>query len=195
VRSELPVTLTIIGDGPMRESWQSEARSRGLDPNVSFLGACSLDEVARQMQAAHVFCLPSVRESGGAVLLEAMASARPVVAVSFGGPAEVVDDAVGRGVPPDGPEAVTAALADTFRDIVRHPDSWRQRGEEGRRRAEARYGWDAKITEAIGIYRQVIDHGHDHVRGPAGSILMNNCGDDCCRDRGGNLDIHRNLPR
>jgi glycosyltransferase involved in cell wall biosynthesis len=195
VRLEFPVTLTIVGDGPMRENWQAQARTRGLDHSVSFLGACSLDEVARQMQAAHVFCLPSVRESGGAVLLEAMASARPVVAISFGGPAEVVDDAVGRGIPPDGPEAVTAALAETFRDIVRHPDSWWQRGEEGRRRAEARYDWDAKITEAIGLYRQVMGHEHDHVRGPAGSILMNNRGDDCHRDRGGHLNRQRSLQR
>jgi len=50
---------------------------------------------AAEMARCHVFCLPSVRESGGAVLLEAMACARPVIAVGFGGPAEIVDDAVG----------------------------------------------------------------------------------------------------
>ena len=47
---------------------------------------------------------------GGAVLLEAMAAARPVIAIAYGGPAEVVDDHVGRAILPDGSEAVIEAL-------------------------------------------------------------------------------------
>ena len=51
---------------------------------------------------------------------------------------------------------MTAALADTLRDVVRNPDAWRQRGTAGRERAAARYDWDAKVETATQLYQQVV---------------------------------------
>jgi len=157
VRDAFPVTLTVVGSGPMEAAWKQVAAQMNLGDAVRFTGALPLDGVAAQMRRAHLFCLPSVRESGGAVLLEAMASARPVAAVAYGGPAEIVDDAVGRAIPPDGSEAVISGFADVFRDVAQNPDQWRKRGETGRRRAEHRYGWDAKIEAAVRIYQRVLN--------------------------------------
>lgn len=157
VQNEFPVNLTVIGDGPMREAWQRKTNELGLAPIVSFLGARPLEDVAHQMSLAHVFCLPSVRESGGAVLLEAMAAGRPSIVVAYGGPGEIVDDEVGRAIPPLNAETVISGLEEAFRDVVRNPDAWRRRGENGRQRAEQRYGWDAKIARAIEIYEQVLE--------------------------------------
>ncbi len=156
LRGEMPIELTIAGDGPMEQEWKELAVSRGIEAQVRFVGAQTLDQVSEHMRRAHVFCLPSVRESGGAVLIEAMASARPVIAVAFGGPAEIVDDAVGCGIAPDGPEAVIQGMAQALRDVYRNPDAWRARGAEGRRRAEEQYAWDAKIKAALQLYRQVM---------------------------------------
>lgn len=156
VRREFPVQLDIVGDGPLAEEWRQEAVDAGVAPLVTFHGAESAAEVAKRLRAAHVLCLPSVRESGGAVLLEAMACARPVIAVAFGGPAEIVDDAVGRAVSPTGPEAVATSIANALRDLVAHPDAWRRRGKEGRRRAEQRYSWPMKIEQALTWYRRIL---------------------------------------
>jgi len=108
------------------------------------------------MRDAHVFCLPSVRESGGAVLLEAMASARPVIAIDFGGPAEIVDADVGAALAPAGVVAVTDALVRTLEDVIADPVAWRQRGLAGRARAEALYGWDAKVDAALRLYATLL---------------------------------------
>jgi len=75
-----------------------------------------------------------------------------VIAVAFGGPAEIVDECVGRAIAPDGVEAVVAGFADALRDIVRNPDAWSARGVEGRRRAESSFSWDAKVDRALEIY-------------------------------------------
>ncbi len=152
VRKERPVELTVVGDGPMREPWEGLTRQRALDDIVTFAGGRTLDEVALEMKRAHVFCLPSVRESGGAVLLEAMASARPILTVAYGGPGEIVDDSVGRGIAPDGPEYVTDQLVECLLDASKNPESWREKGEEGRRVAAARYSWEAKMDEALDLY-------------------------------------------
>jgi glycosyltransferase involved in cell wall biosynthesis len=108
------------------------------------------------MRKAHIFCLPSIRESGGAVLLEAMASQRPIVAVAFGGPAEIVDDQVGAAIEPRGTEFVVSELQRIFRDVVANPAHWQRRGEVGLERARERYGWDAKIQSALRLYHQLL---------------------------------------
>lgn len=156
VKDEMKVQLRIAGSGPMDEPWREEARALGLGADAVFLGPLSLDAIAGEMRAAHLFCLPSVRESGGAVLLEAMASARPVGAVAFGGPAEIVDEEVGRLIPADGAAAVVAGFAQLFRDLWRDPETWRQKGLAGRRRAEARYSWDAKVSGALELYAGIL---------------------------------------
>jgi len=156
ISAEFQVRLDVIGDGPMALVWKEEAARLKISALVNFQGARELDRVAIAMRSAHVLCLPSIRESGGSVLLEAMASARPVIAVAFGGPAEIVDDAVGRAVAPDGVEGVVAGFVDALRDIMRNPDAWSDRGLEGRRRAESSFSWDAKIDRAIEIYRGLV---------------------------------------
>ena len=160
VAGEFPVRLTVVGDGPMRSEWERESSARGFNGNVRFTGSLPLKEVADVIRAGHVFCLPSVRESGGAVLLEAMACQRPVIAIAHGGPAEIVDDEVGIAVPPAGPAEAVRSIADALRDIVRNPKSWEQRGRRGRERAVERFGWDAKMEQALALYRRVAEKGH-----------------------------------
>lgn len=151
--------LTVVGDGPLRTDWQALCIQLGLEDVVSFTGAQPLDAVARHMAACHLLCLPSLRESGGAVVLEAMASARPVVAMNFGGPAELVDDSVGRLLALQSPEQVVRDLAAALADVVLHPEAWRERGQEGRRRVEARYGWDAKVRAIDALYDDILLEG------------------------------------
>lgn len=155
LRDRLPVQLTIVGEGPMREPWTRETRELGLEAAVDFVGQQPLSEIHRFMERAHCFCLPSVRESGGAVLLEAMASARPVIAVDYGGPAEIVDEQIGRKVPATGNADAIAGIEAALRELAEHPEDWRRRGETGRARAEARYGWEAKIDAAVGLYQDI----------------------------------------
>jgi glycosyltransferase involved in cell wall biosynthesis len=156
IRHEFPVQLTVFGDGPLAHDWRRRVTDLGLTQSVTFRGHCAAAEIAAQLQQSHVLCLPSIRESGGAVLLEAMACARPVIAVAFGGPAEIVDDSVGRTVPLTGPKEVAEALAHALRDIVHNPQAWRRRGEEGRRRAECSYGWESKINQTLAWYGQIL---------------------------------------
>lgn len=151
----MPVYLTLIGDGPARENWEQLTAALRLTDNVRFTGALGREDVQREMSACHVFCLPSVRESGGAVLLEAMASARPVIALSHGGPAELVDDEVGRAIAVQDPAQVIADLACTLTEVVAEPAAWAGRGMRGRTRVEYFYDWEQKISAAEVIYQEL----------------------------------------
>ena len=162
VRLDIPISLAVVGDGPMRQELEREVQELNLSETVRFLGNLPLDQVAEQMRNADVFCLPSVRESGGAVLLEAAASGLPLVAVNYGGPAEIVDEEVGHLVSAEGPEQLISDLVETFRNISQNPEQWRQRGRKGRQRAEKEYGWEVRMRNAIAIYRRVLAEDKAH---------------------------------
>jgi glycosyltransferase involved in cell wall biosynthesis len=150
------VELDVVGDGPMKAAWRALTDQLQLASVVRFHGALPAAQVAQQMTLCHVFCLPSVRESGGAVLLEAMASARPVIALDYGGPAEIVNAEVGALLAFESPQQVIDDLRATLIDIIVHPEVWRERGLAGRRTAEKLYSWPAKVASAAPIYRALL---------------------------------------
>ena len=149
------IALTLVGDGPEKAQWMAEAQVLGIGAHTRFTGALPLQAVAGEMQACHVFCLPSVRESGGAVLLEAMASGRPVVAIAHGGPAELVDEHVGCAIAPTDPDDVVTQLVHALADVASHPTTWAAKGQMGRQRVLAHHDWEQKISAAQGIYAAV----------------------------------------
>jgi glycosyltransferase involved in cell wall biosynthesis len=89
------------------------------------------------------------------VLLEAMACARPVIAMNFGGPAEIVDDSVGRRVDGNDEESAIKGLVDALRDVADFPDDWSRRGDRGRRRVERDHTWAAKMAAADVLYQRL----------------------------------------
>lgn len=89
VRASSPdARFLVVGSGPLRGSLEREAVRLGLLEAVSFLGY--RDDVAAVMAACDVVAMPSRAEGLPLVLLEALALARPVVAVPVGGVREVV---------------------------------------------------------------------------------------------------------
>jgi len=155
-RSAMPVQLEVVGDGPMSNLLRAQAEKLGIADKVIFTGNLPIAQVAERMRDCHVFCLPSVRESGGAVLLEAMACARPVIALDFGGPGEVVDSEVGQLLPLISRQQVTDDLERSLNTVFTSPGLWQMRGNTGRLRVEKQYSWPAKINAAKDIYRQVL---------------------------------------
>jgi len=100
--------LVLVGDGPLRAVL--EARARGLGGGVTLVGPAPHDAVPTWMQAADVVVLPSEAEGFPNVVREALACGRPVVATAVGDVPRVVDDAVGRLVPPRAPQALADAV-------------------------------------------------------------------------------------
>jgi glycosyltransferase involved in cell wall biosynthesis len=98
------------GEGRQKEELRSKAAALGIGDRIHFLGRLSADEVAVCMAAANVLCLPSRREGCPNVVLEALASGRPVIGSAVGGVPELLNDRNGIMVPPDDPDALAAAI-------------------------------------------------------------------------------------
>jgi glycosyltransferase involved in cell wall biosynthesis len=95
--------LAFVGGGPLR----AELEGR---PGIHVVGPVPHDEVARWLAACDVLCQPSLLEPFGQAILEAMASARSVVATNVGGPPEFVPPEAGVLVDPLDDDALVAAL-------------------------------------------------------------------------------------
>jgi glycosyltransferase involved in cell wall biosynthesis len=162
LKIQFPIHLTIVGDGPLREKWENQAKHLQINDLMTWYGQASLAQVAEQIQQSHVLCLPSIRESGGGVLLEAMACARPVIALKYGGPAEIIDDEIGYAIPIEGgPIAVIAGLVDCISDIFKYPQAWQQKGIVARQRVEQLYSWEVKIDQALALYQELLNQNQN----------------------------------
>ncbi|RLG08295.1 MAG: hypothetical protein DRN68_03955 [Thaumarchaeota archaeon] len=102
--------LDIVGDGPARAEYEQMAIKLGIADKVTFHGLKPKREVAEFMRKADLFVLPSLYETFGCVLIEAMASGIPVIATSCGGPEDIVKKEVGIIVPPRDISALAGAI-------------------------------------------------------------------------------------
>ena len=81
LRSSIPgLEVRIVGNGPCNSAWRARAAFHRLEDTVTWLGDISRAELAAEYNRADVFCLPSVQEGFGIVLLEAMAAGKAIVA-------------------------------------------------------------------------------------------------------------------
>jgi teichuronic acid biosynthesis glycosyltransferase TuaC len=83
-RIQPPPLLICIGEGPLRASLLTQTKDLGIADNVLFIDKRPHDEIPLWMNAADVFCLPSLREGNPNVVIEALACGIPVVASNVG---------------------------------------------------------------------------------------------------------------
>lgn len=78
--TKVPARLAIAGDGPEREALEAHARELGIGDRVRFLGELERADLPDLYASADAFVFPSVSETQGLVLVEAMAAGTPVIA-------------------------------------------------------------------------------------------------------------------
>jgi glycosyltransferase involved in cell wall biosynthesis len=84
------VSLTLVGDGPMRPLLEERIARLGLGPHVHLTGLLGTDDVRRALSSARGFVLASFTEGLPVSIMEALAQRRPVVATNVGAVAELV---------------------------------------------------------------------------------------------------------
>ncbi len=144
--AELPVAVSVIGDGNQQAPLEAATRERGLGSRVTWHG--SVTDAARYMRAFDAFVLSSRTEGTPIALFEAIAADVPIVATAVGGVPDVVTVREALLVPPEDPAALAAAVRELHRDAV----SGRERARAAAARVAERYGLDAWLDAYERIY-------------------------------------------
>jgi glycosyltransferase involved in cell wall biosynthesis len=151
-RRRIDFVCDIIGDGPLRETLEAKVEQLDLAPRVNLLGSLSQGAVLEKLHAADIFALASTTDTQGAtdvfptVILEAMASARPVVSTRLAGiPELVVDGQTGILLPPGD----ATALAKALEQLMRDPELRLRFGDAGRARIEQHFQIEQTVAPLV----------------------------------------------
>lgn len=142
--------LTVVGVGPEEKRWRRVAERLGVADRVEWIPWARQDRLYAMMKEHDALLFPSLRDSGGMVVLEALSMGLPVICLRLGGPGVVVDercgraiDVVGRGI-----RQVARQLTAAMDEITSDPALW-QRLSEGARARAAEYEWRGRIQKLL----------------------------------------------
>ena len=133
-------TLDIVGDGPLRQTYEALARKERVQGSVRFHRGVSDEELKRLYRDCAFFSLPSVNEGFGLVFLEAMSYGKAVIAACAGAAPEVVRDGItGLVLAPGDIEGLAAAYTRLAHDVALRDAL----GEAGHADVTSRFGYPA----------------------------------------------------
>ncbi len=145
------VRLIVVGAGALQPQLQALSRDAGVDDLIWFAG--ERQDVADIMQTLDLFVLPSINEGISNTILEAMATALPVIATDVGGnPELVINDRTGYLVPKQDPAAMAAA----FKHYLDNPALLAIHGQAGRARCVSTFSLNRMISDYVTIYDNLL---------------------------------------
>jgi len=143
----------VVGDGPLEGALIQRADALGLNDVVRFVGYVDQGDLPPWHRAADVFALSSDFDNSPNVVLEAMASALPVVATDVGGVADFVDAPSGGSLVPRRDAAAMGT------EILRWIDDAAKRREAGafnRQRATTKFSWRTSAEQLLAAYQHAM---------------------------------------
>jgi len=109
------------------------------------------------LQDSVALVLPSLYESGGAVVMEAMAMGKPVIATRWGGPVDYLSVSSGILVEPESYAALVAGFSQGMQKLIDSPELAKSMGAAGHERAARDFDWERRIDRVIGVYQALVE--------------------------------------
>lgn len=150
------ISLTIVGDGDQRSRLEQQVLDSPFKLNVDITGWKSRDEVEEYYANADIFILPSLRECGGAVILEAMAKGVPSISLDWGGPQDYITPETGVLIQPSSKQDLIKQLAEKIRYLVDNKEITKKMGKNALIHVKEYFTWEKKAGDIMNIYSDVL---------------------------------------
>lgn len=150
-RQDSSLRLWLVGDGPFREECRGMTRRLAIGDRVRFVGFVPRDEVNRYYAAADLFVFPSMTETQGLVVLEAMNYGLPAIAVGGGGASENIENGRNGFVVKNDPVEFAHACSDILGD-----DGLYARLSEGASQTARAQGPEQMIDKVLEVYGRAL---------------------------------------
>lgn len=149
------VRYIIVGSGDYLDKLVKRAKENKIQNKMIFTGNVSFLDLPKYFAASDVFVLPSISrlEAFGLVVLEAMASRKPVIVSKIPGVTELVDEGInGLHVEPMNAQD----LAQKINLLLSDEKLRKSMGDAGRKKVESEFNWDTVASQIEEVYKQVI---------------------------------------
>ncbi len=155
-RGDPTARFTIIGSG-RDEPWVRDlARRSGIEPQIDWIPWMAQQDLMRKYREHDVLLFPSLHDSSGNVVLEAMTCGLPVICINLGGPGEMVHSDFGISVPAGSVQQVIAALSEALTGLANDPDRRVEMARQAHLHARERFSWRRQAQRMTGFYEQAI---------------------------------------
>lgn len=148
------VKLTIIGNGPHRNSLEALVKKLGLEANIEFKGYVNSQEKSRMINESNALVFPSLCEGFGLVILEAYEQKRPVLVSDIRPMSDIVSNGVTGYVLNPYDEKI---WADCLVEIIKNPQKALMTGQNGFQRLITQYDQESMYQKIIKMYQEVLD--------------------------------------
>lgn len=157
ISTDVKYVVDIYGEGDQKEFLIRKVKEYGIASKVKFHGKVSFEEIQQRYKEADIYVLPSLRETTGTALLEAMANKLPVVSLNQNGVKLVVSEDSGILVNLDSKEQITSDLADALTALIEDRALRISLGEAAYRTIRDEYSWKNRILQMHEVYKQLCD--------------------------------------
>jgi glycosyltransferase involved in cell wall biosynthesis len=148
------LSLTLVGDGSEKAKLEARVKELNLDSIIHFAGWVDHQKTLEYYSQSDIFCFPSIREFGGAVVLEAMACGLPCIVANHGGIGEYVTESTGFRIDPISRDYLTAEMANKIQVLVEDESLRAQMSAAAVARAQD-FEWEAKAKKVVAVYEEL----------------------------------------
>ncbi len=154
-KSELQLTLDVIGEGPELENCRQFAEDLGVSNLITFHGKLARKEVEKFYASHDVLLFPSFREPAGGVVLEAMRHGLPVITTTVGGPGFYVTPNCGYTVAVHSHEQMSRDIAHCIEEVSSGPEVYLSKQQGAFDRVKEIGNFEKKLSWLLSEYKMM----------------------------------------
>lgn len=160
----LPVNLSwrliLCGDGSERKKYENIVAQKAFSSKVIFRGKVPYEEMQQIYEDVDVFVFPSLRETTGTVIVEAMAHGLPVIALKQGGAARIITEETGYLVSGNTKDDYIKGIASSMIKCIQNTEGNHKMGVCAAHRIQNHYTWETKIESMNLLYQEIGNVNH-----------------------------------
>jgi glycosyltransferase involved in cell wall biosynthesis len=170
--SATDATLTFVGTGNYLPAARRLAQKLGLGERATFRGRITRQEVLAMYPEFDLLLHPSLHDTGGYVVIEAMFNELPVICLDCGGPAAAVENGCGIKVPLKSRRTLIAGLASAIRYYDKDRQALLTHGRAAREAVLKNYDLDRKGEQMNEVYQEVLAQANDRGKNKSAPALV-----------------------
>jgi len=147
----------IVGEGPFRKYLEKKVKLLKINEKIKFIGHLNHDNIFKLLNKCDVLIHPSLHDSGGLVIVEAMGAGKPVICLDIGGPGYLVDKSSGIKIEVKNRDQVVSDLVKAMCMLIENKLLLKKMGQSAKNKVEKELIWEHKTQIINEIYFEVFE--------------------------------------